>query len=423
MTNWKEKITSWMERAEPVATKWLSQLVQCDSTTGREKEAQRITRDILVEMGAKVDMWEPEGDTLINHPLFNATRTDFTDSPNVVGVFKGTGGGRSMILNGHIDVVPEGDREQWESDPWSGTVKKGKLYGRGSTDMKGGNVAALLAVKCLTDLRVRLKGDVIFESVIEEESGGSGSLAAALRGYRADAAIIPEPTDMKIFPKTQGSMWFRLYVPGLSAHGGTRYEGVSAIDKAFLVVQAIRQLEEERNAEIQDPLYAQTPIPVPINIGKIQGGSWPSAVADEVVLEGRMGVKPEEDLVAARESLERAIRKLCQQDEWLEKHPVKVEWFGARWVSSNLSSEHPLIRSLSEQYQTVMGREPEIEASPWATDAGMLQTAAKTPTVVFGPGVTAVAHYPNEYIPLRRILDCAKVIALTLIDWCGIDDC
>ncbi|MCS0543636.1 ArgE/DapE family deacylase, partial [Aeromonas veronii] len=178
-------------------------------------------------------------------------------------------GGKSLLLNGHIDVVPEGDITQWDMDPYSAEVKDGKLYGRGSTDMKGGNVAMLLAIQAIKESGIQLKGDVIFQSVIEEESGGAGTLATIIKGYKADGAIIPEPTNMKIFPKQQGSMWFKIDIYGRIAHGGTRYEGVSAIEKAMTVINHLLKLEMIRNAAINDPLYKNTPIPVPINIGKI----------------------------------------------------------------------------------------------------------------------------------------------------------
>jgi acetylornithine deacetylase len=176
------------------------------STQGNEREAQLLVAGKLSEMNLTVEVWEPEGETLTAHPFFCSTRDRFNGSPNVVGVMQGSGGGRSIILNGHIDVVPAGDPGQWEGDPFSGEMKDGKLYGRGATDMKGGTVSLLLAIQAIRELNIRLKGDVIFQSVVEEESGGAGTLAAILQGYKADAALIPEPTNMRIFPKQQGSM-------------------------------------------------------------------------------------------------------------------------------------------------------------------------------------------------------------------------
>jgi acetylornithine deacetylase len=416
----RNQIHEWLKSNRVNGTNLLHRLVQAGSTQGNEKKAQRIILDTLTDMGLHVDWWEPNGKELKEHPYYASSRTEFKDSPNVVGVLKGVGGGRSIILNGHIDVVPAGDLEQWELSPYSATIKDGKMFGRGTTDMKGGNVALLLAIQALQALNIKLKGDVIFQSVIEEESGGVGTLAAILRGYKADAALIPEPTNMKIFPKQQGSMWFRLSIKGRSAHGGTRYEGVSAIEKSMLVIDHVKKLEMKRNKQITDPLYEKIPIPIPINIGKIEGGDWPSSVADLVKIEGRMGVSPGEQMKEAKHEMENWLVKLKDVDSWFSEHPVKVEWFGARWVPGSIEVEHPLVKALSENYHSVLREVPTIEASPWGTDGGLLTELGETPSIVFGPGVTEMAHFPNEYIELNRVFAAAEIIALTLMDWCGI---
>ncbi|SEN69270.1 peptidase [Lihuaxuella thermophila] len=419
MKDYKALIHQWMEDHREEGIRLLQRMVQAPSTQGNEAAAQAIVAEKLSEMGLEVEIWEPDGQELQKHPYFYSPRTEFKGSPNVVGVWKGTGGGRSIILNGHIDVVPEGDHEQWDHPPYSGKIIDGKMYGRGVTDMKGGNVSLLLAIESLVQLGIKLKGDVIFQSVVEEESGGAGTLAAVLKGYKADAALIPEPTHMRIFPKQQGSMWFRIWVKGRSAHGGTRYEGVSAIEKGMKVVEHIRALEEERNRRITDPLYKNTPIPIPINIGVMEGGNWPSSVPDLVKLEGRMGVAPEEKMEDAKREMEEWLKMLGRLDPWFEEHPPVLEWFGARWVPGSIDLEHELMNTLVNQYRSVLGQEPVIEASPWGTDGGLLTQVGETPSIVFGPGVTEMAHYPNEYIELDKVFEAAEIIALTLIHWCG----
>lgn len=416
----EQKIKQWLQENRTNGVFFLQQLVQEGSTRGNESKAQAIMIEKCRELGLELDIWDIGNDELKNHPVFCSDRKDFKGNPNVVGVLKGHGGGRSIILNGHIDVVPQGDRDDWEDDPFSGKVKDGRIYGRGTTDMKGGSVSLLLAIEAIINAGIVLKGDVIFQSVIEEESGGAGTLAAVLRGYKADGAIIPEPTNMKLFPKQQGSMWFRITVKGRSAHGGTRYEGINAIEKAMGIIQSLQELETIRNERITDPLYKQIPIPIPINIGKIYSGEWPSSVPDTAVIEGRIGVAPDEKLEDAKRALENCLSDYAQSDEWLCKNAPKVEWFGGQWLPGNLEMNHPLMETISTSFQQVKGTNPMIEASPWGTDGGILSNVGQIPVVIFGPGVTEVAHDANEYISIQEMFDAAEIIAHSVINWCGV---
>lgn len=418
---YEEKISLWLKEHRNDGIKLLQKLVQEPSKRGHEGSAQAIVVEKCRQIGLDIDLWEIGDGELQNHPHFYCDRKDFKGNPNLVAVRKGSGGGRSIILNGHIDVVPEGDMSAWQDDPFSGKIEKGKVYGRGTTDMKGGNVSLLLALESIVETGIRLKGDVIFQSVIEEESGGAGSLAAVLRGYQADGAIIPEPTNMKLFPLQQGSMWFRLNIKGKSAHGGTRYEGLSAIDKAYGVMEEIKKLEHERNDALNHPLYRNIPIPIPINIGSIRSGNWPSSVPDTAIIEGRFGVAPKETMEAAQISLEKLIDALNGTDEWFQEKPIELEWFGARWLPGSLELDHPLMQTLSTNYEKVMGDQPVVEASPWGTDGGYLSTVGSIPVVVFGPGETKLAHDANEYIEVDKMIETAEIIALTLLEWCGVE--
>ncbi|PGL72128.1 peptidase [Bacillus sp. AFS055030] len=419
----KAKINDYIHKNKNKAIELLQHLVREKSVSGNEAGAQNIISNYLRNLGLVIDVFEPSIEELTKSSYFISERTSFKDSPNIVAIFKGTGNGRSIILNGHIDVVPEGELSSWDLHPYSGAIVGNRLYGRGTTDMKGGNVAALFAIEAIKKLNIPIKGDIYFESVIEEESGGAGTLATILRGYEADAVLIPEPTKMKIFPKQQGSVWFRIKVKGKVAHGGTRYEGVSAIEKSMMVINHINQLEKVRNTRLlDDPLYKNVPIPIPINIGKINGGTWPSSVSDLVTLEGRLGVSPNETIEEAKLEITKWLKTLSLIDDWFIENPVEVEFFGARWLPGSIDPLHPFMESLKKSYQTVYKKEPIIEASPWGTDGGLFTQIKQIPTIVFGPGETKVAHYPNEYIDLDECIHCAKVIAYTLLDWCGVDE-
>ncbi|MBA9027696.1 acetylornithine deacetylase [Peribacillus huizhouensis] len=416
----KHKVIDWINENYTKGVKLLSKLIQEPSKRGNEGGAQAIIIEKCRELGLELDIWEIGDDVLKNHPHFHCDRSDFMGNPNLVAIKKGKGLGKSILLNGHIDVVPEGNQNDWEIDPFSGRIMNGRVYGRGSTDMKGGNVSLLLAIEAILASGINLKGDMIFQSVIEEESGGAGTLAAVLRGYRADGAIIPEPTNMKIFPLQQGSMWFRLIVKGKSAHAGTRYEGVSAIEQSIFVIEAIRDLENKRNEALTHPLYENISIPIPINLGKIHGGEWPSSVPDTVILEGRLGVAPFETVEDAKESLKACIKELNSSFDWFSNKPVELEFFGARWLPGYIDLDHPFLQTMQAAYKEKMNREAKLEASPWATDGGYLSGVGGIPTIVFGPGKTELAHDANEYIEIEKMIEAAQIIAITILDWCEV---
>lgn len=418
----RKQITDYIDNRQDNYIAFLQKLIQEPTTTGNELGAQKLMSERLKEKGLEVDEWTPDYEELKTSEFFNANRKNYEGSPNVVGVLKGSGDGRSVILNGHIDVVPEGDESNWKYPPYSGEVVDGRLYGRGATDMKGGNLATLIALEAIIELGIDLKGDVIYQSVIEEETGGAGTLAAIQRGYTADVAIIPEPSEMRIFPKQQGSLWFEVDVKGIAAHGGTRYEGVSAIEKGWIVFQEIMELEKRRNEHLKrDPLYKGNPIPVPINIGQFNAGNFPSSVAEKATIQGRYGVLPGETLPEAKEKFESMLRNLKTINGWFRNHPATVRWGGIHLPPGGCRDNHPMLQILKDKYEEVEGTEPVLAGSNWGTDGGLLTQAAGIPSIIFGPGTTAMAHFTDEYVELDKVFKTAEIIALTIIEWCGED--
>ncbi|MGM8213659.1 peptidase [Virgibacillus sp. W0430] len=419
----QQKIHSKIAERRDEYIDFLKQIVKEPSTTGNELGAQTLMADRLKQSGLDVDVWIPDYDELVKSKFFNPLRDNYEGSPNVVGVLKGASNeGRSVILNGHIDVVPSGEESKWTHHPYSGEVVDGKLYGRGTTDMKGGNISTLIALETVMALGIELKGDVIYESVIEEETGGAGTLAAIQRGYKADVAIIPEPSEMRIFPKQQGSLWFEIEVTGLSAHGGTRYEGVSALEKGWIVFNEIMKLEEKRNAPLRnDPLYKDNPIPIPINIGQFNGGYFPSSVAEKAKIQGRYGVAPGETIEEAKEQFVNMLENLKTIDDWFEKHPATVKWGGIHLPPGGCELDHPMLEILKEKYADVEKKEAVLAGSTWGTDGGLLTQAGGIPSIVFGPGTTSMAHFTDEYVELDKLFKTAEIIALAIIEWCEIN--
>jgi acetylornithine deacetylase len=333
-----------------------------------------------------------------------------------VGTWQGAGGGKSLILNSHIDIVPEGDPKEWKYSPFGGDIDNGMIYGRGASDMKVSKAAMFVVIEALRRMDITLKGDLIVQSVIEEESGSAGTLACALRGYKADAAIIPEPSGFNICPAQQGSSWFRIVVPGKSAHAGQRYLGVSAIEKTVLILDAIKSFEDELTRTYSSSLYENVPIPFSVNVGNIKGGEWASTVPENVAIEGRMGIPPELSLEQAWKRFEQHIQKKIQTDEWLNTHRPKIEWFGAWWGPAQIDTEHDIVKCVSEAMKKTTRSDPRIMGTPWGTDGRILTEFADTPALVFGPGTSA--HCPDEFIPIKDLLLYAKILARAIVNWC-----
>ncbi len=405
-----------IEEMQAQTVDYVRKLVSFPSWQGQEEEAQGYVKEVLGEIRCDaIDVWEPDAEELRKHEI-NTNRKDFQNSPNVVGVWKGTGGGRSLIINSHIDVVPAGNEGDWQFPPFGGRVEDGKVYGRGSSDMKGAHAAVFVVVKALNRLGIELKGDLVFESVIDEETGGAGTLACSLRGYKADAAIIPEPSKLAICPAQQGSTWFRIKVRGRSAHGGQRYLGISAIDKAMLIVSALKELEEYRNSLFANNLYENVPIPFCISVGTIEGGDWPATVPECVIIQGRMGVAPGEEVKEGRRMLEQHIEKLSNDDHWMKDHKPEIEWFGTFGHSAEIKETHPIVCVSKKAYSNVMNEEPRVSGTEWSTDASFITKHAETPTIVFGPG--ECAHVVDEYISIEMLMNYEKILAEIVLNWC-----
>lgn len=418
-----KKVREDIESNKDNYIKYLQAIVQEPSTIGDEAGAQKIVEDRLRANNLVVDVWTPEHELMLESEYYNPIRENYAGSQNVVGVLKGSKpDGRSVILNGHIDVVPAGDLDKWKNGAYSGKVVDGKLYGRGTTDMKGGNVAILIALETVINLGIKLKGDVIYQSVIEEETGGAGTISAIQRGYKADIAIIPEPSEMKIFPKQQGSLWFKLKVKGISAHGGTRYEGVSAVEKGITVFNQLLELEETRNVKYRkQELYKDNPIPIPINIGQFNSGIFPSSVPEETIIQGRYGVGPDETINEAKAQFQKMLDDLVELDDWFRKYPVTVKWEGIHLPPGGSDLDHPMLNILKEKYEETENEKPIVAGSTWGTDGGLLTQYGDTPSIIFGPGTTSMAHFTDEYIELDKLFKTAEIIALSIIDWCEID--
>ena len=403
---------------------FLQKLVQLPSLPGYEQKAQYFVADKLRSLGFVVDIVSSEFDELKDHPAFCDDGVTFRDRLNVIGRWRGSGQpaespSRSLILNGHIDVVPTGSESLWSDSPWSGAIHDGQLYGRGSCDMKSGLTANIFALQTLQAIGFRPAADVLVESVIGEESGGVGTLTTILKGFQADAAIITEPTRLHLCPVQSGALTFRVKVSGRAMHACMKPYGVSAIEKFYLVLQSVQEVERKRHIEYKNPLYEDPNNIAPVNFGTIRAGEWPSTVPDELQVEGRFGVLPGESTRAAREALAVALAAAAGNDPWLSEHPPQLEWFEGQFESGQTPQDSPIVRTIAESHASVFGSAPVVQGVTYGSDLRLFTNHANTPAVLYGPGNIFDAHTVNEHVDLEEVLAATKVLAYIVTQWCG----
>jgi len=392
----------------------LENLIEIRSITGSEETVADWAAGAMLGVGMRVEVVRPDLPAIRRDPAWPGEEMPRQTLPIIVGR-AGHDTGRRLMLSGHLDVVPPGDPATWSVDPWAGEIRDDRLYGRGACDMKGGVAAILAAVRALAasgELH-RLGGELMVVLVPSEEDGGQGTLGAIRAGATADMAIITEPSNLDVVVAHAGAITFRLTVPGRAAHASQRREGVSALDKLFLLTRALDEDERRRNEAETDPLMTALGLPYPTIIGIVEGGEWASTVLDRVVAYGRYGVRLGQSPAAAEAELRAAIAEACAADAFLREHPASVEITGGRFGSARVPSDHPLPVGLAGVVERVTGRRPELLGEPYGADMQMFVNHGQTPCVIFGPGDVRVAHSADEYVPLEEVETCAHV----LVEW------
>jgi len=414
-----DRVDDVVDALRPELIEFVQSLVRIPSVSGHEQAAQHAMAAKYESLGLSTEIIPSLREELESHPAFCDDAIPFKDRLNVVARWSGTGGGRSLILNGHMDVVPPGDLSKWTRDPWGGEVEGDLMYGRGSCDMKSGLASSVFAVQALKSAGARLRGDVLLQSVIGEESGGAGTLTTIVRGYTADACVITEPMDLRISPVQAGALTFRITVNGRAAHACMKPHGVSAINEFVPVVTALEQLNVDRHHQFRDDLFDDPHNVASLIIGIVRAGDWPSTVPDQLVAEGRIGVFPDESVADARAALERAVRKAAATRPWLVDHPPIVEWVEGQFESGATALDSAIIERLSCSHEQVTGAPASIFGVPCGTDMRLFTRHAGIPAVLYGPGNVVHAHAADEHVSLEQVVTCTKVLARTLLTWCG----
>lgn len=399
--------------------KMILDLVATPSVTGNEGAAQKMVADTLQHYGLDVDVFLSSAEEIADYVTHVGEQATFENRPSIVAKRDGKGGGKSLMLAGHVDTVPVEDRAKWSYAP-EGEIVDDRIYGLGSSDMKSGVVAAMVVPRILEDLGVQLKGDLLINTVTGEEDGGLGTMSTILHGYRADGIVITEPTDGIVNIASGGSLVFRLTIEGKAAHGGHRNAGVSAIEKFVPIFQDLLAWEAERQATVHHPLYDHFENKFPINVGVVRSGDWASTVPDKLVAEVRLGFLPGETIEGMLEATHARIAAVAEQDDWLREHPPVIEPFGGQFCAEEISPDHDLVQSVLAAHKTVTGADTRISALTAGTDQRLWVHFTDCPALLYCGGIFAIAHQSNEYVEIDPILETVAVLTQMAIDWCEI---
>ncbi len=404
-------ITAAVEALNDSGLEWLQEMIKFESIQGNEQGMQEYLHQLMEDLGFSPEYREIP-DSIMDDPEYSHGENEqsYEGRYNIVDTW-GRDEGRSVIIQAHMDVVPGAEWKEAFQPRFDGT----HVHGRGATDDKGQIVMMLMALKALKDVGFEPGGRIETQFVLEEETGGNGALALIRQGCSADAVIIGEGTLLNVFPANRGAIWFTLTTTGKSLHMGRRREGENAIEKMMDALYQILEYEKELVASSANyPLFERYEAPVQVCIGSIRGGSWPSMVAADCVVEGGVGFLPNTTMDQVKEGLEAAINR--SNDEWLKSH-YKLEYLKLHNDAYECDPNHPLVQGLNAA-AIECGADSEVYGWNVSCDARLYARLAGLTTMVFGPGTIADAHAAGEKVEWAEVVQATKALALALRRWC-----
>ena len=416
------RIHNAVEAAFDDQIRFTQDLVRCPSVRGAEATAQDLIARGLRDRGYAVDRWTIDVEEIKALRGFSPVDISYENALTVVGVKRVQNPkGRSLIFNGHVDVVPPGPLDMWNSPPFDPVIRDGWMYGRGAGDMKSGLVAAMFAVDAIERAGFKPAADIQIHSVIEEECTGNGALSTIQRGYTADAVFIPEPMHERLTRAIVGVLWFRLKLRGYPVHVAYATTGSNAIVASFGLIRALKKLEAKWNERrVDDPYFKDAAHPINFNVGKIEGGDWASSVPAWCTLDCRISILPGQSIEDARREIEDTVRDAARDDLFLSNSPPEVEWngfFAEPWALEPGSAAEELLGRVHRQ---VSGAELATVASTGTQDSRFYGLYSKTPTLCYGAKSENV-HGFDERVDLESLRRVTQTIALFVAEWCGLE--
>lgn len=419
-----DSLRKTLEKKRYIYIQHLSNIVAIDTHDlghgidgGLEKKGQEYLESLFKEMGVDEFLVDPMKEEVILKSLDcyqeGNPGHNYDNRYNMYATFKGKGG-KSLMFNGHMDTMPAGDVEHWSTPPHEPVIRDGKMYGLGVCDMKGGLMAAIMAIKLLQDADIALPGDVRITSVVDEEGGGNGSILAAMNGQKSDGVVVCEPTGDELIVAHMGFVFYKVEVDGKANHSGTKWLGVSAIEKAMKLVDALTELEHKWLMTYKHQL-----LPSPsLNVGTINGGTAGSTVAGKCSFEVCIHYLPNlmNESTIEKEFTETIHRRSCG-DEWLNQHPPKITMYQAGGAFE-MNKEHLFVDTFIDAYQNALGKKVKIVGSPAGCDSRIWKNIAGCPTLQFGPGNLEQCHAVDEYLSVDAYLEAILVYAHLILSWC-----
>ena len=425
------KIDAWVTDHQNEILNFLSNLVQIPSDVcpphGNELACQKFIEAEFKRQGAEVDVFTPdEVPGLREHPAFfgvwdNMPRS-FENRPDVVGVFRGEGGGKSLLLSTHVDTVPHNPELWKESTPLSGEIKNGRLYGRGAWDTKWGIAAGLFAIRCIHELNIHLKGDVILESVADEEYAGShGTLASRLRGYNADIAINCEPTNMMVAAAHRGGTAWRITVKGDAGMAFSDKKLVNPVYKLAGVIEAVQAFELERNKQKTNAMYYGANSELPVYTLQIGGGGDTYAEAEGIPSDCYLIIWVEEypgtDFETHKQKLIGFINNYLAKDRGFDGIFPEYSQLVRYIPGSAIDISHHIFEHLENSFLST-NCDYKVGGAPFACDTYVFNKHSPTPALTLGPG-GANAHGGDEYVNIEDLINLTKIFAKLMVSWCN----
>jgi acetylornithine deacetylase len=398
----------------------LQDLVAFPSVRGNTAPIQRHIAAYLNQQGLTVERVSLESEPLQRHKSYAPVDWSYEGLFDVVGRLAGAGGGRSLVLNGHVDVVSAEPVDAWTRPAWQGTVDGDRLYGRGSGDMKAGVSAILTIVRALREADVQLCGDLLVQTVIDEECSGNGTLAALVTGATADAAIVAESTGGRLVKAHPGVLWCQLDVRGPGSHAARADATANAIDNAFVLIDGLREVERDWNRpEVRHPLFRDLRHPVNFNLGTLHAGDWQSNVPQRCEVGLRLACLPDHTIAETEAAIRARIAEVVEANPSLREHRPGIRFMGFHAAPAIYDLDTDIAHTLRRMHEACHGDTLAESVLTATIDNRYFELDFGIPNCCYGP-TGGNAHTADEWVDLPSLRDATHVLAAAVVDWCGL---